>query len=87
VRKVLGRRVLFAENRGGLKQIDHREKGILASRPSDQERTPEIRSERAGSDVRTDRRVPRVSGPGISGARCECNTLILGVLGTCSQIL
>jgi hypothetical protein len=42
---------------------------MWASQPSDRERTPEIRSGRAGSETRTDRRVPRVYGPSILGAR------------------
>jgi hypothetical protein len=43
----------------------------MASRPPDRERTPEIRSGRAGSDARAYWRVPRVSGPGIPGAGCK----------------
>jgi hypothetical protein len=39
---------------------------------------PEIRSGRAASNARTDRRVPRVSGPGISGARCERGRSLAG---------
>ena len=54
------------------------QKGILASRPSDRERTPEIRSGRVGSDVRADQRVPRVSGPGIPGAGCERGRSLAG---------
>jgi hypothetical protein len=46
-------------------------KGYLASRPSDWEQTHHIRIWRARSDVRTDRRVPRVSALGILGARRE----------------
>jgi hypothetical protein len=53
-------------------------KGILASWPSDRERTPEIRSGRARSDARADRWVPRVSGPGIPGARCEHGRSLAG---------
>jgi hypothetical protein len=53
-------------------------KGILASRPSDRERMPEIRSRRAGSDARADQRVPRVSGTGIPGAGCERGRSLAG---------
>jgi hypothetical protein len=50
----------------------------LASRPSDREHTPEIRSDCAGSDARTDRRVPRFSGPGIPGAGWERGRSLVG---------
>jgi hypothetical protein len=54
------------------------QKGIRASRPSDRERTPEIRSGRAGSDARADQWVPHVSGPGIHGAGCERGRSLAG---------
>jgi hypothetical protein len=49
---------------------------------------PEIRSGRAGSDARADRRVPRVSDPSIPGAGCERGrSLAGGAHGSASQAL
>jgi hypothetical protein len=51
---------------------------MWVSWPTDRERTPEIRSGRAGSNARADRQVPRVSGPGIPGAGCEHGRSLAG---------
>jgi hypothetical protein len=53
-------------------------KGIWASRPSDQERTTKIRSERTRSDTRADQRVPLVSGLVIPGAGHERGRALAG---------
>jgi hypothetical protein len=51
---------------------------IWASQPSDRKWTIEIRSGCAGPDARADRRVPRVSSPGILYAGSECGSAIAG---------